>query len=273
MKFYTSLFVILLLMAILSWNTGTGEHPMTDTPSGYHMTGQSFIHPDCTIDEDPCVSLRFSYPVFRGGSSLADSVQLWVDSHIGQSTAGIRETSSRDEIQKLAEAWFDDYDRYREKIHDYAIPWSLDRFVELVYENRQLISLHFNEISFTGGAHPVQTDKFQSFDLTEGRLLTLSDLTNDREQYNQLVRLAEEQFRYTYELLEKDDLGSKGYRSIDGTFALPDNFAFTDYGLLFYFNNFEIAPFATRPIAIELPYDDLRFIIRTRWMNQEMMII
>lgn len=268
MKFYTCLLVILLLMALFTWKTGTGEHPVAANPSGYHMTGQSFVHPGCMVDEDPCVTLSFSYPVFRGGSLLADSLQSWVDRLIGQSGSGHRR-----EIGRLADEWFEDYDRYREKIDGYSIPWSLERHVELVYENRHLISLHFHEFSFTGGVHPAQTDKFRSFDLSDGRSLTLADLTNDREQYEQLVRLAEEQFRYTYQMLEEDDLGRQGFGTIDGTFKLPENFAFTDYGLLFYFNNFEIAPYATRPIAIELPYDDLRFIIRTRWMNHEMTFI
>ncbi len=115
----------------------------------------------------------------------------------------------------------------------------------------------------------MQIDIFRSFEKPGGSILTLNDLTYDDAQLEQLKIMAEEQFRFSYELLEDENLEDAGFHFLDGEFYLTENFAFTDFGLLFYYNVYEVAPYATGPIAVELPYDDLENILRTKWLKQQ----
>lgn len=231
----------------------------------YEMVDLNYEHRECTTDEGPCVTMNFIYPRFQGDSTLADSLQSWTDYKIHD----VESDSELVDTDELALEWFSDYDQFALQIDGYNISWSLERRVELVYQSENLVSLHFNEFSFTGGAHAMQLDVFRSFDRPGGNRITLSDLTYTEELFEQLERQAEEQFRFTYELLEKDEAGEADYTFLDGEFYLPDNFAFTDFGLLFYYNVYDIAPHATRPIAIELPYENIESVIRARWLQDK----
>lgn len=264
MRFYIvfiKISIILLFLMMFSCGRNSIENGELD----YQMTDWNREHPDCETDEEPCVSLSFTYPEFHGKQPLSDSLQCWINQRI----LGPEADSFKKDNHHLAQEWFDDYDQYSGSIEDYRIPWSLERRIEMIFQSSNLISLHFNEFSFTGGAHPMQIDIFQSFEESSGNKIVLSDLTYDDHLFQQLTELAEEQFRFTYELLENENLDDAGFYFLDGTFNLPENFAFTEFGILFYYNVYEVAPYATRPIAIELPYRDLKNIVRSRWLEHE----
>lgn len=230
----------------------------------YSMTEQIFEHPECVTVQGPCVTLHFIYPEFEGDGVLIDRLREWAEQKIYDPEYGQSEVNA----EKLADQWFSDYDYFAEKIEDYNISWTLERRVEIVFSTPNLVSLHFNEFSFTGGAHPTQVDIFRSFEIPGGNILTLSDLTHDESQMGQLTSLVEEQFRYSYELLEDENLEDAGYWFIENEFHLTENFAFTEFGLLFYFNVYEVAPYATGPIAVEIPYLDLESILHSKWLYE-----
>ncbi|MEX2585888.1 MAG: DUF3298 domain-containing protein [Balneolaceae bacterium] len=261
----TILFLLLICLFGCQESEPITQEPEPKTPFRPESITETFDHPDCEIDGEPCVHLYFHQPRFRNPSPLGDSLRVWTERHLYYPEPGSTPTTP----DKLAQDWFRDYDQFVSEIEDYRIPWSLERSVEKIFESQNLISLHFNEYSFTGGAHPHQMDVFQSFIRPEGKKLTLSDLTYDFDSFEQLVDLAEEQFRFSFELLENENLQEAGFHFVDGEFHLTENFAFTDFGLIFYFNTYEVAPYVTGPIAIELPYEDLRHLIRSRWLHEQ----
>ncbi|MEX1212672.1 MAG: DUF3298 domain-containing protein [Balneolaceae bacterium] len=221
-----------------------------------------FTSPDCMLDEEPCVELFFHYPVFHDLGEWTDSLTHWTETQlVDHPTRQLHR-----EIEGLAYEWFDDWEQFHDEIDDYRVPWRLERAVEVVYENDELVTLHSSEFSFAGGAHPNQYDYFQSFTKESGRRIGLKDLTPDRTSWKRLVDLAEEHFRYTFELLEEDDLDQAGFFFDDGRFHLTENIAFTPYGLLIHFNSYEVAPYAIGPISIELSYEELEHLIKSRWL-------
>jgi len=230
------------------------------------MTEHIYEHPDCITDEGACVSLQFIYPEFAGDEIMTQKLREWTYKQIYQFE---EDRISEPSLEELSTEWFKDYDQYARQIEGYNISWTLERRVDLVLDTRNVVSLHFNEFSFTGGAHPVQIDIFRSFEKPDGTILTLNELTYDDAQLEQLKVMAEEQFRFSYELLEDESLEDAGFHFLDGEFYLTENFAFTDFGLLFYYNVYEVAPYATGPIAVELSYDDLENILRSGWVKQQ----
>ena len=230
----------------------------------FEMTEHIFEHPECQTIEGPCVTLQFIYPEFRGDDRLTERLRAWTQQRIYD----INGDSDVADPEQLAREWFNDYDYYAAEIENYNISWTLERRVDIVYTTPALVSIHYNEFSFTGGAHPSQVDIFRSFNRYSGEEITLSELTHDQSQLELLYDLVEEQFRYSYELLEDEDLEDAGYWFMDNDFHLTENFAFTDYGILFYFNVYEVAPHATGPIAVEIRYRDLETILHSQWLHK-----
>jgi hypothetical protein len=239
------------------------QDPPEMTSLGYQMYEQIIEHPDCETDQGPCVSLIFIYPEFEGVDPLADKLNDWIFEKLYDQDNDLNSSDA----EQLAQQWYNDYEIYATEIDNYNISWSLERRIELVHDTPELISLHFHEFSFTGGAHPIQTDIFRSFQKPGGNVITLNDLTYDDSQFRQLTVLVEEQFRYTFEILEEENLEDAGFWFVDNDFHLTDNFAFTNFGILFYYNVYEVAPYATGPIAVEIEYRDLQNILRAAWLH------
>lgn len=229
----------------------------------YTMVEQIYEHPECVTVQGPCVTIHFIYPDFEGEGALNDSLTKWTEQKMYDPQFESQDMTA----EGLADQWFSDFDHFAEEIEDYNLSWTLERRVELVFTTPNLVSLHFNEFSFTGGAHPTQIDIFRSFEIPDGNILTLSDLTHDESQLVLLTSLVEEEFRYSYELLEDENLEDAGYWFLENDFHLTENFAFTNYGLLFYFNVYEVAPYATGPIAVEIRYQDLESILHLKWLS------
>ncbi|MGM0506595.1 MAG: DUF3298 domain-containing protein [Bacteroidota bacterium] len=259
----------LFLLLVTTFSCSTNEDselqtiPESRTPDLIAETfTPRFASPDCTLEEEACVELFFHYPVYNDLGEWTDSLTRWTETQLVEHPT----RQLHREIEGLAHEWFDDWEQFHEEIDGYRIPWRLERAVEVVYENEELVTLHFSEFSFAGGAHPNQYDFFQSFTKPEGRRILLRDLTPDSTSWERLLDLAEEHFRYTFELLEEQDLDEAGFFFDDGRFHLTENIAFTQYGLLIHFNSYEVAPYTIGPISIELSYDELEHLIKSRWM-------
>lgn len=115
-----------------------------------------------------------------------------------------------------------------------------------------------------GAAHPSHSIDTYIFDYEKGTLVSLSDLFISGSPY--LERLS---------VLSKDDLmqqsaqGDMGYRYDEnmvneGTSPLKENFArvLPIYdGLIIYFNEYQVAPYAAGPQQVVIPYSKLKDII------------
>ena len=110
--------------------------------------------------------------------------------------------------------------------------------------------------SYTGGAHPNARTLYGSWFLEDGRRVALRDLLTPGSE-ERVAEIAEAVFREQRGLPTEQSLEEQGFDFPDGKFALNENFAVTDQGLVFYFNPYEIAPYALGPTEIELTFEAL----------------
>ena len=89
---------------------------------------------------------------------------------------------------------------------------------------------------------------YQSFYLKTGEKIVIGDST----VLKQLTTIAEKEFRRMRNIPDGEPLSKAGYWFENDEFYLNDNFAIVDDGLIFYFNSYEIAPYALGPAEIFL---------------------
>ena len=77
----------------------------------------------------------------------------------------------------------------------------------------------------------------------------------------ELYRLGEGAFRRARGLGPDESLSEAGFWFDENRFALNDNMGITRGGLVFYFNDYEIAPHALGPTAVFLRYDQLGSVL------------
>ncbi len=126
------------------------------------------------------------------------------------------------------------------------------------YNYNNIISFVFNIESFYGGAHPDHEIWTISYDTKNNKVITIDSLL--KKYPNILNKLSDN----AYNLLKNNPkLMESSYSKdmlIDGTKPLKENFnsfAFTDKGLIIFFQRYQIAPYSMGDFHVIIPYDNI----------------
>lgn len=204
-------------------------------------------------------TIELTYPIITFKSSLEfqkemrDSIDKFI---LGELYNGeIRETP-----EKLLDMFLTEFDDFIKDFPEYHIGWYLNKTVNVLYSNNNVISISLFEDSFTGGAHPNAQKYYLNFDLVSKKSITLDDLII-AGQMDSLNSIAEKEFRKSKNIENHESLNQLGYWFEKDKFRLNKNFALTESGIHFYFNSYEIAPYSLGPTELILSYHKLNGII------------
>ncbi len=210
---------------------------------------------DCIIGDDECAYVRLEYPVVVAApegyavAAVTDAVSSLLDPEAGPGVA------PRD-VDTLMVSLLEGYRDYEPQPTDGGQPWFLEREVSVVHNTPEIVSLRLVWRAFAGGAHGMTETAFRSLDPRTGRSLGLADVLGDGYEET-LLPLAEARFREVHALEEDTSLAEAGFIFDDDTFALPENVRIDGAGLTFYYNLYEVAPYAFGPTEIVLTWDEL----------------
>jgi hypothetical protein len=124
------------------------------------------------------------------------------------------------------------------------------------------LTLMVEEIGYSGGAHGYDEIRFENYDLETGRRLALEDLLTEGGM-ERLLKTAETVYRKEHRLKPGDSMRKDEW--FEKEFKLAQNFALTKKGLLFYYNSYEIKPYACGPTRLLIPYGLLKGILSERF--------
>lgn len=226
--------------------------------------GFSVVDPSCMTTE--CAGVWASYPVFSGGSgSAADTANLFISDFVRKSITSFltddAPASPEDAARGFLNQYYDYINDFIDAIPGTPTPWQVSLSSTTVYETEGMVTIRFNEESYTGGAHPNQRVTLLSFDQQSGRILGHSDLFSNLDS---LTVVAERMFRAARGLPTETDLEQAGYFFPENRFTLSRNMAVTDSGILLYYNPYEVAPYSFGPIELTLPIDSVEHFLRVR---------
>ena len=148
------------------------------------------------------------------------------------------------------------------------------RTVSVERMDDRVLTLLYNDYSFTGGAHGFYGDTGCSFDVETGRLLSLEDLSGD---YDALPSFLTDYMVNTVEndpeLAQRIDLGlfeeGTGYAEILAPLLRQGAWYFDGQGLVIFSSLYEISSYAAGPIVFSIPYAQLQGHVDDRWLPAE----
>ncbi len=91
-------------------------------------------------------------------------------------------------------------------------------------------------------------------------MISLDECFNEGYE-TELNNIAEKIFREQNKIPAGTDLNAAGFWFEDNKFEVSDHFAILNKGLLFYYNAYEIAPYAFGPTELIVPYNEIKKII------------
>lgn len=133
-----------------------------------------------------------------------------------------------------------------------------------------VLSLFGNTIQYTGTSHPVQTCPSVSYDMVTGNVLTLPgilaiDNAGDKLCAYVLEALADiKEEKYLY-----PDYVSTVTDRLSGDLSRENSWYFTPTGLCFYFLPYEIAPYSSGVVTVEVSYNLLPGVIADAYFPPE----
>lgn len=238
--------------------------PPPATPA-FSMTTQEKTYEGCIAGTKDCTYVRLDYPALRdvpkGAEAVAESATQAIHDFV---LRPLEEPAEDEPPRKLVDAFIEDYRAFREAQPRADQAWHLERKAFVLRNTESVLSLSLCERSFTGGDHGSETFHFESFDGRTGARLSLDDVLVPGKR-PELEALAEARFRERHELAPDADLAEAGFTFEEGRFALTENFAVTDDGLVFHYNPDEIAPYAFGPTDIELSWSELDAVVAPRF--------
>jgi Protein of unknown function (DUF3298) len=136
--------------------------------------------------------------------------------------------------------------------------WYADIHVKVLTEKQDYTAVLCEKDYFTGGQHDLYDHIYLNYDNDNHQLITLNSQLKPGTQ-NQLKVIAGRIFRTNEGLTPEQELD--GYFFEDEKFDLPVNFTITNKGLLFFYDYYEIKPFAAGITKLLIPFAALKDIV------------
>ncbi len=125
--------------------------------------------------------------------------------------------------------------------------WEVIKKNKIVFKGKRFISFLNEAFAYTGGAHGNTLRSYFIFDLKNNKLLTSQEAFK-ANSCEAIIKLQKESLKK--EGREIDDLYSDGYRC-------NDNFYLSEKGIVFHYDQYEIASYADGPIDVVISFVDI----------------
>ena len=225
----------------------------------YELTSLQKKSTQCSEANGQCAEVVVQYPFFK--SSNASYINKVVEDKVKKA---LHETVFNDDVpnvsvEKMADLIVEDYESFIDEFSDTREKWDINMTVVSTFQKNQLLSLSFSTEAYTGGAHPNSHIEYVILDVKSKKRLRLEDLVSNEKE---LTAVAERLFRKQKNLSANQSLQGEGYFFDQGKFKLNDNIGLQQNGLVIYFNNYEIAPYAMGPSAVDIPFYEIKDILK-----------
>lgn len=166
----------------------------------------------------------------------------------------------------LAQSYVTEYEKFQKDLAIDSIDlsgsfnWEIIIKNDIVYKNKNFLSFMIENYGYTGGAHGNTNRKYFVFDLVENKLLTATDVL-DLSQCDAIIELQKASLQKAGEDLQNYWL--------DGL-NCDNNFYLEETGLIFFYNQYEIASYAAGPMSIFISFDELKPYLRNQQIIEQL---
>ncbi len=210
-------------------------------------------------DLKDCAELKIEYPLLSGNKN-SEAIDAINDNIKLQLLQPILDEGEYDSLDTLIDAFFNEFNSVVKETARPVQGWQIERIMKVKNQSDKILAIEYSDYSYLGGAHPNRFVTYSNYNLENGELVSIDDcFTNGYEE--NLNSIAEKIFRKQKQLKPDEDLNSAGYWFDEDKLELNDNFAILNDGLLFYFNAYDIAPYAMGPTEMVIPYSEVKQLI------------
>ena len=133
-----------------------------------------------------------------------------------------------------------------------------------------VLSFFGSYVSYSGGIHPETVFSPVTYDLSNGQVLSLPDILTENATADRLAELViEELAPHKNTLYLTEDFADTVRDRFRTSLQQDTGWYFSQNGLCFYFAPYEIAPYTTGGVKVQIPYESLPGIINDSYFPPE----
>lgn len=203
-----------------------------------------------------CIQVSFQTLKFISGNKVIDdALNAWQEKTMiemsGQNAAG--------NLNEAGDKLIHNFLNEMEYDPEYMQSWEMECVASIDFQDTEIISLSVSAYTYFGGAHPNSDVAMISVYKSTGKMVTLEDLVSDTAQ---LRSIAQEKFKAEFCKETKGDCSEAGFDFGEEDFPLAANFEVTEKGILFFYNQYEIAPYAMGTFDLTLEWKEIESILK-----------
>lgn len=209
---------------------------------------------ETVIEKNDVINIELIFPKAKGSSDIATKINSVIESTIIKNIAFFEEDTNTLNLENAILEIEKRYTSFKEDFEDSAIKWDVNISGEVVYISPEIITVGLDSYTFTGGAHGNSVITLLNFNSNTGQLLTIDDLFTDLSKLTTLVKSK----------LDEEINSNKTNHSFffGDEFNLPENIGFSDEGVIFLYNTYEIAAYAQGVTEFTIPYEDIQDMLK-----------
>lgn len=163
-------------------------------------------------------------------------------------------------VDEFASSFISNYDQFASSQKSYSFPWMKEIKLRVISQWPGMITFEKNANEFAGGAHGNYGTYYYNYNTVSDSSMSLNELFTP-ESKQKLDTIAEQIFRKNEKLSATASL-ENGYFFTDSKFSLNENFLIREDGLLFFYNPYEIKPYAAGTTELFIPYPAINDLLR-----------
>ncbi|MBQ9640515.1 MAG: DUF3298 domain-containing protein [Bacteroidaceae bacterium] len=233
------------------WNgiafSKASENVKIKTSELKEVPADSYV-PEEDLFFDVSVDMDFMYPKETGDSVACSTINRYLITQLLNQPDGATQQEAIDGYIQKKQAEF--------KAEEYMVTCYDHVTGDATYGRKGIINYTFAEDFFGGGAHPVQNVIVRRFRATTGEPVGLWDVFVDSCSTS-LKNLLTERLMDQMNVKTLEDLKEIGFLDMVDMF-IPENFWMEADTLTFFFNQYEIAPYAMGQTSLSFSYDELK---------------
>lgn len=190
--------------------------------------------------------VEINIPRAAGNEIISNEINSKISDHINKSLQLNDSNSSIKSIKESIASFNNEYEAFKEDFPESAQIWEAQIDGEVLYESAELICVSITTYINTGGAHGLLNISFLNFDSHTGDLIPNINLFKN---LNDFKAVAKPYFENT--------ISNENIAIDTKIFKLPENITYSDEGILFLYNTYEIASYADGIIEFTIPYSEV----------------
>lgn len=252
----------LILFPACQSNPGTPA-PAATAPLQFET--RNFVKHYC-VNDDQCADFNVFFLQFAENSpQIVRQVSDLIRARIIAGLEGNTTVPFEAALDSMGTRFIDDFVQLKRENPDNTMGQDIQVTSNVLANTGKLLTVRIDFNTYTGGAHPNSTSTLMSFDLTQNaRELAVADMLPDSTA---VLPLLEQAYKAAKGLQAGDDIKQLLLGDIE-KLPLPANIGIVPEGLLFVYNNYEIAPYAVGGADILLTWEQLgQSADRKRWLE------